>query len=139
MNEHGLPIGMAVNSFTSVSLSPPLVAFWADLGSSTFPKIRAAEKFCANVMAQDQAELCKALLRPSEIRFRGVRYRTSEGGSPILEGVAAWIDCRIESLSTHGDHTMCVGRVYALGGDSTRKPLIFHSGSFTFVADPPKV
>ena len=59
MHEESGPVGMAVGSFTSVSLDPPLVAFLPDRGSTSFPKIRAAGSFCINVLADDQEHVCR--------------------------------------------------------------------------------
>ncbi len=75
MQADGKPIGMAVGSFTSVSLDPPLVGFFPDHSSSSWPKIQATGRFCVNVLAEHQEPLCRALASKAEEKFAGIDYR----------------------------------------------------------------
>ncbi|MET0521337.1 MAG: flavin reductase family protein, partial [Jiangellaceae bacterium] len=93
MAPSGGPVGMAVGSFTSVSLDPPLVAFLPDRASSTFPHIRGAASFCINVLAADQEDVCRAFALRGADKFRDVSWSPSPSGTPVLDGVVAWIDC----------------------------------------------
>src|ERR1700732_2676862 len=70
----GVPAGIAVGSFTSVSLDPPLVACLPDKGSSSFPRIRTASSFCANVLAADQEDVCRAFATPGGDKFAGITW-----------------------------------------------------------------
>ncbi|PTT63113.1 flavin oxidoreductase [Arthrobacter sp. HMWF013] len=128
--EGGEPIAMVVGSFTSVSLDPPMVAFLADRGSGTFPKIKAAGHFVANVLASDQAGLCRSMAAKGAHRFRDVAWQPSEHGAPLLEGVVAWIECTMEQVVEAGDHVIAIGRVNDLRVVSEKLPLLFFRGTY---------
>jgi flavin reductase (DIM6/NTAB) family NADH-FMN oxidoreductase RutF/DNA-binding IclR family transcriptional regulator len=121
---------MAVGSFTSVSLDPPLVAFFADKGSTTFPEIEASRSFCVNVLGAHQEQTCRKFSRSGSDRFEGIKWQPSPTGSPILEDVVAWIDCDIDSIQEAGDHYLAVGRVRALDTGSPSLPLMFLRGGY---------
>lgn len=124
------PEGMVVGSFTSVSLDPPLVSFLADRSSSTFPKIRAAGRYCANALAADQEHLCRRMAARGADRFDGVTWASSPMGNPVLDGVVAWVDCTIENVVEIGDHFLAVGRVRDLRVESAKTPLLFFRGAY---------
>lgn len=125
------PIGMAVGSFTAVSLDPPLVAFLPDRGSSTFPAIRKAGIFCVNVLAGGQEELCRSFATKGADRFGGTKWHPARHtGSPILEDAVAWIDCEIGDVHEAGDHLIVVGRVVDLHVQTPTLPLLFFQGGY---------
>lgn len=124
------PVGMAVNSFTSVSLDPPLILFCAAHSSTTWPHIRSAGTFTVNVLGEDHGELCRVFAEKGADRFTGLRYRTGATGAPVLNGVAAHLDCRIEALHEAGDHVIVVGRVEDHNADDRVRPLVFHGGTY---------
>lgn len=126
----GRPIGMIVGSFTSVSLSPPLVAFFPDRRSTTWPLIAAAGRFCVNVLSAQQEGVCRALSTKGADRFDGVSYRTSDADIPILDGVVAWIDCHLHAVHEAGDHFIVLGRVHALAIEHPHPPLLFLRGKY---------
>ncbi|HEY4006745.1 MAG TPA: flavin reductase [Pseudonocardia sp.] len=126
----GRPAGMAVGSFTSVSLDPPLIAFLPDRSSTSFPKIRAAKSFCVNVLAADQEDICRAFAARGGDKFAGVNWTRTESGAPRINGVAAWIDCEFESVSEAGDHYLVLGRVRELHSGGDRLPLVFFQGGY---------
>lgn len=127
----GRPAGLAVGSFFSVSLDPPLVAFCASKSSSSYPKIETVGHFAVNVLAEDQEELCRAFAASEGDKFSGVGHRPSPGtGSPILADVLAWIDCEIEAVHEAGDHWIVVGRVHDLEVVHEGGPLIFFRGGY---------
>lgn len=134
----GSPAGFACQSFTSLSLAPPLVAFMVGRTSSTWPRIARAGVFCVNVLGADQGELCRAFAVSGADKFAGVAYDAAPvSGSPRLTGAVAWIDCAIHAVHTGGDHLIVVGRVDALGtADDPPAPLLFHRGRFTRLAPP---
>ncbi|MDT0388404.1 MULTISPECIES: flavin reductase family protein [Streptomyces] len=131
----GSPAGFACQSFTSLSLDPPLVAFMVARTSSTWPRIARAGVFCVNVLAAHQADLCRAFAVSGSDKFAGVRWDAAPvSGSPRLPGGVAWIDCTIHAVHPGGDHLIVVGRVTALGTSeehTARDPLLFHRGRFT--------
>jgi len=124
------PEGMIVGSFTSVSLDPPLVAFLADRSSSTFPRIRAAGRYCVNALAADQEAVCRAMAARGADRFAGLDWQPSPLGNPVLDGVVAWVDCVIEDVLEIGDHYLAVGRVHDLRVQSAKTPLLFFRGGY---------
>jgi flavin reductase (DIM6/NTAB) family NADH-FMN oxidoreductase RutF/DNA-binding IclR family transcriptional regulator len=126
----GEPVGMVVGSFTSVSLDPPLVAFFADNGSETWATLRDSGSFCVNVLSSPQEALSRQFVKRGTDRFADVTWRTSPSGSPILDDVVAWIDCDLESVTEYGDHQMVVGRVRDLAANDPVPPLIFHRGGY---------
>lgn len=130
MDDDGKPAGMAVGSFTSVSLDPPLVAFLPDKTSSTWPRIRTAGRFCANVLGAHQESVCRTFAAKSADKFQGLRWRLSESGCPVLDDVVAWIDCDIEAVHDAGDHDIVIGRVRGLDIERQGLPLLFFQGGY---------
>ncbi|WP_411107984.1 flavin reductase family protein [Streptomyces sp. c-19] len=125
------PTGFACQSFASLSLDPPLVAFMVARTSTTWPRIAAAGTFCVNVLGADQGELCRSFAVSGADKFAGVDWTpTPETGSPRLPGAPAWIDCTITTVHTGGDHLIVVGRVESLGATEDSDPLLFHRGRF---------
>ncbi|MDQ0749255.1 3-hydroxy-9,10-secoandrosta-1,3,5(10)-triene-9,17-dione monooxygenase reductase component [Streptomyces africanus] len=132
------PAGFACQSFTSLSLDPPLVAFMVGRRSTTWPRIARAGVFCVNVLGAHQSDLCRAFAVSGADKFAGVAYDAAPvSGSPRLSGAVAWIDCAIHAVHTGGDHLVVVGRVDALGtaADDPDGPLLFHRGRFARLSD----
>ncbi len=126
----GTPVGMAVGSFASVSLDPPLVAFFAGQGSSSWPRIQTAGSFCVNILADDQEAVSRRFASKEEDKFAGLGWSPAGSGSPLLEGVLAWIDCDIESVTEAGDHVCVMGRVRELEVAHDGAPLLFFRGGY---------
>ncbi|MER5210128.1 flavin reductase family protein [Streptomyces sp. NPDC002838] len=126
------PAGFACQSFTSLSLDPPLVAFMVGRTSATWPHIARAGVFCVNVLSASQGALCRAFAVSGADKFAGVHYDPAPAsGAPRLTGTLAWIDCTIHAVHTGGDHLIVVGRVNTLGAsDTDEPPLLFHKGRF---------
>jgi flavin reductase (DIM6/NTAB) family NADH-FMN oxidoreductase RutF len=125
------PAGFAVGTFASVSLDPPLVSFYPDKSSSTWPAIEAAGSFCVNVLAEDQAGVCGKFASKEDAKFAGIPWHTEATGAPVLDDVLAWIDCDIEVVHEAGDHWLVIGRVRALDvADDARGPLLFFKGGY---------
>jgi flavin reductase (DIM6/NTAB) family NADH-FMN oxidoreductase RutF len=134
------PAGFACQSFSSLSLDPPLVAFMVGRTSTTWPRIARAGVFCVNVLSADQADLCLGFAVPGRDKFAGVPYDAAPStGSPRLTGTLAWIDCAVHAVHTGGDHLVVVGRVNSLGtgSDDRSGPLLFHRGHFGRLAVDP--
>lgn len=124
------PVGMAVTSFTSISLDPPLVAFCPDKGSRTWPLIEQVGRFCVNLLSHDQEAMCRAFATRGADKFAGVDFALSERGMPVLSGTLATIECDVHAVVDAGDHFVVLGRVLALEADSARKPLLFFQGGY---------
>ena len=124
------PIGFTCQSFSSLSLDPPLVAFAPARTSRTWPRLREIGRFCVNVLAEEQDALSRTFARSGVDRFAGVPWTPSRHGAPVLEDVVAWIDCELWAEYDGGDHTIVVARVLDLGADPERRPLLFHRGTY---------
>ena len=124
------PIGFTCQSFSSLSLDPPLVVFAPARTSRTWPRLRDLGRFCVNVLAEDQTDLSSRFAHSGIDKFAGVRWRPSRHGSPVLDGVVAWIDCRLWAEYDGGDHTLVAAWVLDLGADPGRRPLLFHRGAY---------
>jgi 3-hydroxy-9,10-secoandrosta-1,3,5(10)-triene-9,17-dione monooxygenase reductase component len=123
------PVGLAANSFTSVSLDPPLVLFCAAKTSSTWPRIQRAGHFTVNVLDENQEELCRLFATPGADRFGQTTWRVGTQG-PILDDVHAFLDCTLEAEHDAGDHVIVVGRVVDLGLNADAGPLLFYRGRY---------
>jgi len=124
------PVGFTCQSFSSLSLDPPLVAFAPARTSTTWPRLRDARRFCVNVLAEEQSGLSRQFARSGTDKFAGVSWSPSPYGSPVLAGVVAWIDSELWAEYDGGDHTIAVARVLDLGADASRTPLLFHRGAY---------
>jgi flavin reductase (DIM6/NTAB) family NADH-FMN oxidoreductase RutF/DNA-binding IclR family transcriptional regulator len=124
------PAGMVVGSFTSVSLDPPMVAFFPDRSSTSWPKVERAGAFCVNILGADQESVCRRFAAKGGDKFAGQAYRPTGTGSPILEGCVAWIDCEIEAIQEAGDHFIVLGRVRDMQLERPRLPLLFFQGGY---------
>lgn len=133
MTEDG-PVGFTCQSFSSLSLEPPLVVFCPAKSSSTWPRIRDIGHFCVNVLATHQEELSASFARSGADKFKGVDFDFSPNGSPLLPGSAAWIDCSLHAEYDGGDHVMSVGAVQDLAADGDSRPLLFHRGRYARVS-----
>ncbi|MGW5676084.1 flavin reductase family protein [Streptomyces sp. NPDC003860] len=125
------PAGFACQSFSSLSLDPPLIAFMVGRTSTTWPRIARAGSFCVNVLGEEQGELCRGFAVSGADKFAGVTHRPAPvSGAPLLAGTTAWVDCAVHAVHTGGDHLIVVGRVTALGAEADGDPLVFHRGAF---------
>lgn len=124
--------GFACQSFASLSLDPPLVTFMVARTSTTWPRIARAGAFCVNILGARQDGLCRAFAVSGADKFAGVAHSPAPvTGSPMLDGVPAWIDCTVQAVHPGGDHLIVVGRARALGAtDDESSPLLFHRGAF---------
>jgi 3-hydroxy-9,10-secoandrosta-1,3,5(10)-triene-9,17-dione monooxygenase reductase component len=125
----GRPLGMTANSFTAVSLNPPLVSVCLACTSTTWSRIRAAREHCINILADDQRGICLRFAAAGD-RFRDVSWAASPAGHPILSGGLGWLECSVETEHRAGDHVIAICRVRHLGMLPDREPLVFYRGSY---------
>ncbi len=127
----GQPAGFAAQSFVSLSLDPPLVALCPGKGSSSWPKLRDSGRFCINVLGAHQKAVCDVMARSGIDKFAEISWRAGVTGSPIIDGVVAYIDCELEAEHDAGDHTIAIGRVVDLAAqDLDAGPLLFFRGAY---------
>jgi 3-hydroxy-9,10-secoandrosta-1,3,5(10)-triene-9,17-dione monooxygenase reductase component len=124
------PVGMSCNSFSSVSLDPPLVLFCAAKSSTTWARIQPAQRFAANILGEDGEEMCRLFATKGADRFQHLAWAESRSGSPLIDGALAFVDCITEAEYDAGDHVVVVGRVVELGYASEGKPLLFYRGGY---------
>lgn len=126
----GVPAGLTCQSFVSLSLDPLLVAFCPAKTSTSWARIDQSGAFCANVLAEGQEDISRVFATSGGDKFRGLGWRASDTGSPILNDVLAWVDCRIEARHDAGDHHIIVGRVVDLAATAHGRPLVAYRGGY---------
>ena len=125
----GLPVGLTVNSFNSLSLDPPLVLWSLRRTSPSLDAFRAAPRFAVNVLAESQLDLSRAFASKMAHKFTGGPWDLADGGLPVLQGAAACFVCRTASHQLAGDHVLFIGEVQRLS-DSHQAPLLFQGGRY---------
>ncbi len=124
------PVGVAIGSFFSVSLDPPLVGFCLGKTSNSWARIEKAGSLCVNILSELQADICGTFAGKSDDKFAGLEYTTSSTGSPVLAGCCGMIDCTIEHVLDGGDHNIIIGRVRNLEEGDECGPLVFYKGGY---------
>lgn len=124
----GVPFGLTVNSFTSVSLEPPLVLVCIGHRSNSHDRLVDAPAFGINVLAAHQGLAAQRFARePSDGRFDECTWAPGASGVPLLDGAVAWLECARHDVIGSGDHTILIGRVERAGvGEGPA--LVFHRG-----------
>ncbi|MGX6602131.1 flavin reductase family protein [Micromonosporaceae bacterium Da 78-11] len=126
----GNAAGTTVNSFTSVSLEPPLVLFCLHQQSRLRPVLQSAGGFVVNFLTHEQQALAWAFAGRRNARVQDVPHHRSAADLPVLSEALAHLACRLVAEYDGGDHTIVVGEVVELGADSRdRSPLVFYRGT----------
>ncbi len=125
------PIGLTANSFTSVSLDPPLVSVCIARTSRTWPRLALAPRLGVSVLSAAQEHVGRQLATRRERRFDGLDWRVAEHGAVLLEGASGWIEASITQQVDAGDHHIVVLAVHDLDADHDLRPLVFHGGAYT--------
>ena len=126
------PCGITANSFSSVSLEPPLVLWNIAKVSNSLQAYLDAEYFAINVLAAGQQELSSHFAQSDHTVFNGIDYDTSDRGVPLLPDSVARFECRTNQVHDCGDHYIIVGEVESYRSDE-REPLLFYNGRYAFV------
>lgn len=130
----GVPQGMTANSFSSVSLDPPLVLFCADKRARSGMLVGAAGCFAVNVLAEEQRHLSDLFAgKGTDEQRRALLDEIGQDavtGAPLLPGVLGWLDCRLERVLDAGDHVVYFGEVVAAGGGDRAAPLLYFRSSY---------
>ena len=138
LSSDGRRVGLTANSFTSVSLDPPLLLFCLDRAAPSLPAFVDCSHFAVNVLAADQHHLSRQFSTPAEDKFSGVEVDEGPGGVPLLEGSLAHFTCRHVEHRDAGDHLIFIGEVEAYEAFD-HEPLVFHSGFYRVTTRHPEV
>ena len=129
IGDAGRPVGMTINSFSSVSLDPPLVLWSIGLNTPSRRAYAAHPSFAINIMCSQSKDMSLHFARPSDEKFADVDWAPGHNGVPVLGGALATLECKVHDRVISGDHEIFIGRVVRLcqkSGD----PLLFHRGKF---------
>lgn len=135
-SREGCPIGLTVNSFTSVSLEPPLVLWCLVRHSPNLQAFQETSHFAVNILAAGQHGLSQRFASPVLHKFEGVQWEEGKARIPLLAGVAARLVCRNVGQFDGGDHVIFLGQVEEYRR-SDEKPLVFHAGRYRSVTPHP--
>lgn len=131
----GVPVGMAASSFTSVSVSPPLVSVCIQHSSTTWPVLRDRPRLGLSVLAEGHDDACRRLSSKTGDRFAGTEWEASPDGSVFVHGSTAWLDCSVHSEVPAGDHAVVLLEIHGLRADPNTPPLVFHGSAFRRLAE----
>lgn len=129
-----VPVGMAASSFTSVSMTPPLVSVCIQDSSTTWPRLRGATRLGVSVLAADHDAACRSLSAKHGDRFAGVDWEPTSDGAVFVHGATAWLDCTVDAELPAGDHGIVLLRIHALRAEPAAAPLVFHGSRFRTLA-----
>ncbi|MTD55643.1 flavin reductase family protein [Amycolatopsis pithecellobii] len=125
-------VGMTCQSFTSLSLKPPLVTFAAGRGSTSFPRLCDAGEVCISVLSREQDWLSSQFAVSGGDKWRSVGWSPGRNGAPRVSDAVMWCEGRIEIVHEVGDHLLAIVAVSSLAtADGPVSPLIFHDGRYT--------
>ena len=130
----GHPIGLTVNSFSAVSLTPPLVLWCLDNNSHNLEAFRRASHHAITILAADQQELSNRFATWPTDRFAGLPWQPGLGGAPLLPGACASFEVANETAHLAGDHTVFIGRVELFTEAPDRAPLLYFGGGYRHLA-----
>lgn len=130
----GEPTGIAANSFTSVSLDPPLASVCVATTSQTWPRLRGATRIGVSVLSHRQEEASRRLASRGADRFAGLSWIPTHHGAVVLQHASAWFECSIEREIRAGDHDIVLLAVHDLGTDPHLPPLVFHGSRYRRLA-----
>jgi flavin reductase (DIM6/NTAB) family NADH-FMN oxidoreductase RutF len=125
----GAFVGLTVNSFSSLSLDPPLVLWSLNDFSSSLVAFEQASHFAINILADDQSEISKRFASQRPDKFAGLEVSEGAGGCPLIDGSAAQFVCRRTGQQREGDHVLFIGRVEAMAY-SAKAPLVYFRGQY---------
>jgi flavin reductase (DIM6/NTAB) family NADH-FMN oxidoreductase RutF len=129
LDSESRPRGITANSFTSVSLDPPMVLFCVAKTAASYEAFVESQAFVIHILGSGQQDLAQTFASKSPQKFKGLLYRQSSTRAPIIDDVHAWLECSTETITVAGDHAIVVGRVNDFASREQR-PLGFYQGKF---------
>lgn len=130
LDDSGNPVGLTANSFTSVSLDPPLLLVCIANGAGTAPLLRVAERFGVNVLQIGQQPVANRFASKGEDRFTATQWHAGESGVPLLDGSLVSFECKRHAVHDGGDHFVLVGEVDRAQFEPRRDPLLYFRGKY---------
>lgn len=130
LTQDGKPVGLTVNSFTSVSLDPPLVLACIARTSTSIDTLQTCEHFSINLLQTDQEEISNVFAKRGSDRFSEVIWSAGENGSPLIDQSLAIIECTQHAVHDGGDHIILVGKVVTAKFDPDKDPLLYYGGQY---------
>jgi flavin reductase (DIM6/NTAB) family NADH-FMN oxidoreductase RutF len=125
------PVGMAMNSFTSLSLQPPLVLFCPAASSTTWPALREVGRIAINVLSAGQEAVSRQFASKSGDRFSEASWSVGENGAPLLHDALGWLECTVRTESAAGDHTVVIAEIERMNVHwEITEPLVFFRGRY---------
>jgi flavin reductase (DIM6/NTAB) family NADH-FMN oxidoreductase RutF len=124
------PVGMAISSFTAVSLYPPLLSVCVQNTSTTWPKLRTCGRLGLSVLAENQADAGRRLAMKTGDRFSKLAWHSSVEGALFVLGATAWFDCSVQDEVPAGDHLVAMLAIHGLQTKPDVAPLVFHGSRF---------
>ncbi len=135
LDSNGQPIGVTANSFSSLSLDPPLVLWSIATKSSSRPAFESFGYFAVNILTDSQQVLAMVFSKPSENRFATVSTVSGIQGLPLINNCLAQFECKVTQTLEQGDHILMIGEVLAFRQPEASRPLLFSQGRFAQLAD----
>ncbi|MCX4552593.1 flavin reductase family protein [Streptomyces sp. NBC_01387] len=130
------PVGFTATSLNSVAAEPPLISFGVGTGSSSWPVVAEAEHVGVHILGEHQQELAATFARSGADRFAApTDWRSGPEGVPLLDGVLAWLVCRVVARIPAGDHRIVIAEAVAGDPAGAGRPLLYHQGRFTALRD----
>lgn len=135
--EGGQAVGITINSFSSVSLDPPLILWSLSNRSPSLDTFRRAPHYAVNVLAEEQEWISSHFSLRCNDHFASVELIPGFAGIPLIADCLAWFECAHEAHYPGGDHLVFVGRILRFAQGRKSKPLVFHGGRYRRLAGEP--
>ena len=129
LGNNNAPVGMTANSFSSVSLDPPLILWSIALTAPSLSAFRSHSGFTINILSEDQKDIGLQFARPSENKFEGIDWHPGYADTPVLDNALAVLQCKTYQKYEGGDHEIYLGEVQKVNFND-QQPLVFHRGNF---------
>lgn len=130
MDEAVRPVGITINSLTSVSLDPPLILFCVSKKSGTLAAFMACENFALNILGHTQKDIAHNFSRYNHDKFQNINWKKSSNDLPVFENSIAIFECKKYACHDGGDHEIIIGEVLSASGNSKQSPLLYFSGNY---------
>ncbi|MFE3179281.1 flavin reductase family protein [Streptomyces violascens] len=132
----GRPVGFTATSLNSVAAEPPLISFGIGTGSSSWPVVAEADHIGVHILGEHQQDLAATFARSGADRFGpATGWRTGPEGVPVLDGVLAWLVCKVVARIPAGDHRIVLGQAVVGDPAGAGRPLLYHQGRFNALRD----